>query len=304
MINEISQHLNQIITEFPEEDSIIFNNTNYKINKDNFHKLSEQTHPITFIDGGQAEIISSANFCLSFIRVAAVKFPNKETIKKEFFLLTTAKYINNDIYYYSKIFGDKLIDENDLLISSNDKTIKTGNERAPITKITNMARRFAELSLAKEAEFALLDGTLEKKFLNEDKYLMNLPEKTAALAKSSSLFTTSGNSPIVLLNKLSPEGCWCYKLNENTSFVKLNDKAGHVFRFEGDKELQNCLINNSSDALFLGYPYGLILADKLARVSNEEKNSLRMKFLLNSKNKEIVSYLRTSNAHEILDNLG
>jgi len=51
------------------------------------------------------------------------------------------------LYYYSKIFtlnnNQKLIQENLLTISSNDKTIKEGINRAPIQKVTNMARRFA-----------------------------------------------------------------------------------------------------------------------------------------------------------------
>ena len=94
------------------------------------------------------------------------------------------------------------------------------------------------------------------------------------------------------------------KIKEKTSFVKLHPQAKHVFRFEGDEEILPLLIYNSNDALFLGYPYGLILIDKIARVSNQEKNSLRMKFLLNKENKEISEYLRTADAHSILDNLG
>lgn len=306
MLKTIGEELRRKISSFSKEDSLIFKNEVIKINQNNFQSIdnTNEDRSIAFIDGGQAEIISAANFCLSFIRVTGLKIKgsNKlDLVKKEFYLLTTAKHSNDDIYYESKIFGDKLILEGDLLISSNDQSIRAGRERASINKVADMARRFAELSLAKEIEtdFAILDGTLEPTFKNEEKYLGDY----CALAKSSSLFTASGNSPTVLLNKLK-EGCWSYLVRGNTYFVKLHQKSKHVFRFEGNKEILPYLIRNCNDALFLGYPYGLILVDKMARVSNEEKNSLKMRFLLDQENKEIVEYLQTTNAHDILDNLG
>ena len=192
-----------------------------------------------------------------------------------------------------------MIDENDLQISSTDSSIRIGQERAPISKVANIARRFAELALASKQPNSILDGTLEQTYNNEYKYHSNF----SALAKSSSLFTASGNSPTILLNKLSPEGCWNYELTEKTSFVKLNENSKHVFRFEGNKQLLSALKTNSTDALFLGYPYGLVLADQLARVSNSEKRTLRAKFLLNKENQEIINYLSTTNAHIIIDKL-
>jgi len=306
MLNEISSYIKNQINYFSNDDSLIFNNKVIDINLDNFSSLGiNNGKSIAFIDGGQAEIISSGNFCLSFIRVAAIIFNNgnKKNIIKEFYLFTKSKFIDNDLFYESKIFGDELINENDLLISSKDSSIKVGSERAPINKVSNMARRFAELSMANKlnVDFIVLDGTLEKTFINEEKYLI---DGICSLAKSSSLFTISGNSPVVLLNKIGPSGCWKYLVDGKTNFVKLNMDAKHVFRFEGDCSILPYLVCNSNDVLFLGYPYGLILADKLARVGNREKDSLKMKFLLNSENKEIANYLNTSNAHSILDNLG
>lgn len=340
MISEISRHLKEKINSFTGDDSLIYNSKIIKINKNNFETIPEipENKSIAFIDGGQAEIVSAGNFCVSFIRVAAVIFQNNKKIsgcKKEFYLLTTARYVNDnlingnlangDLIYESKMFcsnsGDKLVAEKDLLISSTDPTIKAGIERAPISKISSMARRFAELSMASqvasgaasqtEADFVVIDGTLEQTYKNEEIYLGRLNAKVCSLAKSSSLFTVSGNSPAVLLNKLGLSGCWRYFVDKNGAeqnyfnyFVKLHEKAKHVFRFMGDKEALPYLAGNSSDALFLGYPYGLIAADKLARISNEEKNSLRMNFLLRSENKEIAEYLNTANVHEILDRMG
>ena len=309
MFNQISKEIRETISNYSKEDQIIFNNKIININQDNFNKIvPNYNKTIAFVDGGQAEIISTGNFCLSFIRVFAQVFQHNKKLnsyKKEFYLFTKARWHNEELVYESKVFGDKNIDENDLLISSNDSTIKTGIERAPIAKVANVARRFAELNLAAEvdSEIIVLDGTLEPSYNHEEKYLTNLDNNVSALAKSSSLFTSSGNSPVVLLNKLQP-GTWSYFIDGKTYFVKLHEKAKHVFRYEGKKEFLPYLVENCSDALFLGYPYGLIFVDKMARVSNSEKNSLKMKFLLNKDNKEVVDYLTTSNAHEILDNLG
>ena len=310
MIDEISAEIRNVINSFSDHDSLILNNNILQINKDNFTSLtsSHNTTKIAFIDGGQAEIISTGNFCLSFIRVASLIFTGtkKETITKEFYLFTKAIWHNDDLFYTSKIFGDKMVEEQDLFLSSNDVSIKVGSERAPIAKIANMARRFAELSLAStiNSDFVVIDGTLEKTFTNEGKYLEKFGSNVCSLAKSSSLFTTSGNSPVVLLNKLGPVGCWSYHVDAKTKFVKLHEKSKHVFRFEGDSLVLPHLLSNSCDALFLGYPYGLLAVDRVARVTNNEVRSLKAKFLLNKQNEELVAYLSTTNAHSILDRIG
>src|SRR3989344_2371920 len=335
MLNKIYQHIQQTIAAFETKDTLILNNKNYPLDQNRYQPIYQHPEPkaITFIDGGQAEIALAGNFCLSLVMVAAVTLKNDKKLLQQiqqFYVFTKAVYNHNncnnndnnndnndcnnyprndhEICYESKIFTEKepLIDELDLFISSMDQTIKAGLERAPIQKIASMARRFAELALASKinADFIILDGTLEKTFKNEEKYLPNLPHQTSAIAKTSSLFTTSGNSPAVLLNKISPPGNWVYPVTEKTSFIKLHPAAKHVFRFEGNKEVLPYLPELSKDALFLGYPYGLILADKLARISHQEQKSLSLQLLLKSDSQMISQYLQNANAHEILDTIG
>ena len=312
MFSTISKEIKEVLASFPLTDTLIINGEKVRIRQEQFIPITASTEdkPIAFVDGGQAEIISAGNFSLHLIRTYAVVFCGLKKVKEyrnEFYLFTKARWMENDIFYESRIFSlhPKIIDEHDLLIASHDAAIRSGTERAPITKVANMARRFAELALAAtiEAEQLVLDGTLEKTFPHEEKYLERLPKNTSAVAKTSALFTIGGNSPQVVLNKISPEGCWSYTATERTSFVKLHPRSGHVFRFEGDKNVLGSLVSNSNDALFLGYPYGLIFADAQARVSNEEKKSLAMRFLLDKGNKEIAAYLQSMNAHEILDRM-
>jgi hypothetical protein len=312
----LSAELRKLLSSFPKEDKIIFNGKQIQIDPSNFISLlaANSSAKIAFVDGGQAEILSAGNFCLSFIRVFAQVFDGEkktEFFKREFYLLTSASWKNDDLYYSSKIFPileETLISEEDLLLSSNDASLKSGIERAAPSKITNLARRFSELALAAElqskCDYVVLDGTLDKTYTHEEKYLKLLSSNVCSLAKSSSLFTVSGNSPVVLLSKLGPFSCWRYFLENQTYFVKLHERAKHVFRFEGNPDVLPHLIHNSHDALFLGYPYGLILADQFARVSNEERSSLRMNLLLKAENKDVLKYLSSSDAHAILDNLG
>ena len=302
MLATLGNHIREYLRSFPIEDKIVFNSSAIVCSPSSFTPLvaPAELKIIAFVDGGHADVLVAGNFCLSFIRVAAVLFQGGVKIKHmqhEFYLFVKARYDENEIIYKSMIFpvqGEKLIEEKDLMISSTDSLIKIGMQRAPISVVSGMARRFAELQLAASlnANYILLDGTLEPTLKNEEKYLALLPLSASALAKTCSLFTSSGNNPMVLLNKLAGEGCWKYYLENKTYFVKLHEKAQHVFRFEGNPDVLPYLVHNSRDALFLGYPYGLVLADQLARVSNEEKKSLRMNFLLRKENKEIMDYLK------------
>ncbi len=316
-LSPLLQELRRKISSFPQEDAFLLNNSSFSFQSENFSPLlpansSEKT--IAFIDGGQAELLVAANFCVSFIRVAAVVMQGQNKIKhekEEFFLLTTTKNCEGELWYESKIFSEgnfSLLSESNLFVSSQDAHLKSGIERAPIFKVTSMARRFAELALAAkiapQADFILLDGTLQKTFPNEETYIQNIAKNTCALAKSSSLCTASGNSPVLFLKKNAPAGSWRYTVNKHTSFVKLQEKSKHIFRYEGTPEILPHLLHQSCDATFLGYPYGLILADKLARVSNEEKRVLQARFLLDKENKDILEYLFTTDAHGILDQNG
>ncbi len=313
MLTKISRHIKDVLGTFQQEDALLFNNKIIPFSSASFTHLKPawDAKSIAFVDGGQAEIIVTGNFCLSFIRIFAQVIEGNAKLnhyKNEFYLFTSAKWNGGELSYESTLFPlhEKLIDENTLAISSNDCTIRHGIERAPIAAVSSMARRFAELALAStvKADFILLDGTLDSTLRNEELYLQKLPLTASALAKTSSLFTLSGNHPAVLLNKIGPAGCWQYQVDKKTHFMKLHPQAKHIFRVDGNKEVLPHLLENSADALFLGYPYGLMLADKFARVSNEEKKSLMTNFLLRKENKEIAEYLNAVNAHEILDNLG
>jgi hypothetical protein len=119
----------------------------------------------------------------------------------------------------------------------------------------------------------------------------------------------------MLLNARAPMNVeWSYKIATQPSYyldcfvVKLHKKSNYRFRLEYLKgkseidEMLGILVENSVDPLFLGYPYGLILADKRARISNDEISHYKIKLESQMKNyKEIQEYFTTVNAHDTLD---
>lgn len=310
----------------------------YKIDAKNFHEIKKinLSKKIAFVDGGNAEIISSANFSLNLIRVCYIIYQNNKKINaKKFEVLAFVQAINqnNEIYYDVSFFKTKhsiLLEE--ITFSSFDHTLMLGINRAEISNVANAIRRFAELKLAKliaeekTADIIVLDGNLQSTLTNENKYLNELYESCAnnnvilsALSKTTSLFTNNGNLLSVVLDSISNLPIWFYYpiaeiKNSNHKaemfFVKFHDKSKHIFRFEifneqkaKAEEIINILANNCIDPIFIGYPYGLVEADRIARVGNYEKESLKTMFLVKLRNKNIEKYLSSVNAHEILDRI-
>jgi hypothetical protein len=320
MLNKISTHLHSILDTFSINDALMFKNKLFPIQQSNFSTItkSDESKLITFIDGGQAEILNSSNFCVSFIRIVGVTFvgmQKKDMQVHEFYVVTNSLVSEEKTEYISKIFtlkGENLVDEHLLRISSNDVTIRSGNQRAPIEKVANMARRFAEINLAKKITqlnqnkngFVLLDGTLEATYQNEVELLQQLPINVCALAKTCSLMTQNGNNPVVLFSTIGPKVPWKYFVEEKTHFVQLHERSKHIFRFEGNVPILSSLLEHSTDSLFVGYPYGLVFVDKLARITNKEKDAQKMQFLLNKNNSKIAAYVHATNAHDILDSMG
>ncbi len=310
MISAVVKELKKVIDTFSVEDSLLINNKLLPINKNNFQPLSPQSgKTIAFIDGGQADILSAANFHLSFIRVCAVLFRDTNRIslqKKEYYLLTTVHYENNDYYYHSNVFGDGTPLIPNIQIRATDPIISTSHRRAPLSVMSAMARRFSELALAAQlkADVIVLDGTLEATYPTEEEYLARLGTNIIALAKTSDLVTRQGNNPMALLHQQFP-GCWWYPVTEKdkttTSFVKLHPKSDYVFRCETNNspEIVSSLLSYCTDPIFIGYPYGLIVADQQARVSHQEQRSLELQFLI--KNPQLKMYLHSKDAHRLLD---
>ncbi len=304
-------------------------------------KKNETNAKIAFIDGGSAEIIKSSNFSLNLIRAYYSIFQNNKRInakKQDFYAFAYAKDIDNELFYDVEFIenSNALPDKNDLLLSSFDETIKQGITRASISNMSNIIRRFSELKTAlniidllDKNDIIIFDGSLQCTFTNEKKYFEELYKKAAergvivcGLSKTTTLMTDKGNSIANALNKFNVSGKWLYrpvaeiKSNEHKAemcFVKMHEKSRHIFRFEIYKDQKeklndvvNLLADNCKDPVFIGYPYGLIDADKNARISNQEKEMFLTLFSAKFGKdwEKIKESLSNVDAHEILDRIG
>ncbi|MBI2656641.1 DNA double-strand break repair nuclease NurA [Candidatus Woesearchaeota archaeon] len=310
----------------------------HKIDAKNFHQIrkSHADKKIAFVDGGNAEIIGSAGFSLNLIRVCyAVYQGSKKISANKFEILAFVQAVNqdNEIFYKTTFFETKNpIGLEEISFSSFDHTLMLGVNRAEISSVANALRRFAELRLAKLvadrkiADVIVLDGNLQSTLTNENSYLNQLYESCiesnvilSALSKTTSLFTDNGNLLSVVLGSISKLPLWLYhpiveisNTNHRAEifFAKFHHKSRHIFRFEIlnmqkmlAEDTVNILANHCVDPIFIGYPYGLVEADRIARISNQEKESLKTMFLVKLRNKNIEKYLSSVNAHEILDRI-
>ncbi len=337
-----------------DDNHVQFSDTNYKpfnIDKNNFKEIKDvdSNNKIAFIDGGSSEIIKSSNFSLNLIRIYYTTYKENKRInskKQEFYAFTHTKNIDNELFYNAEFtnndnknnnieINNLLPNNEDLLLSSFDETIKQGITRASISNVSNVIRRFSELKTAinltdnlDENDIIVLDGSLQCTFTNEKKYFEELYKKAeekniiiSGLSKTTTLMTDRGNSIANALNKFNIDGKWFYNPvveikasnhKAEMAFVKLHESSKYIFRFEIHKEQKqhlnnviSLISNNCKDAVFIGYPYGLIEADRNARVSQQEKEMLLTLFStkLGKDWEKIKESLSNVDAHEVLDNI-
>jgi hypothetical protein len=198
----------------------------------------------------------------------------------------------------------------DYIFDPFDKNLSISNKRVPLEKIGNLVRRLAELNTIKEinADYKVLDGSLECNHKYEKDIVSNFTN-TAGLSKTTSLITSKGLSATGFLNLFCKKDKWFYDAGKGIFFIKLHKKSKYVFRLdykgENIQELLCLLSENSKDPVFLGYPYGLVEADRLARVSKKEADLIKIQIKTKfRKNFELLEpHLNSLNSHDILDNI-
>ena len=170
------------------------------------------------------------------------------------------------------------------------------------------ARSLAELRLASRiveddlcaGDILILDGSLQTSFGAEHRYADSLYENAinkgvivCGLAKTSRLVTESGDplmSRVLEIARDVPFETWYVPVAQGiyaegrgfTLAVKLHPSSRHVFRLDilseqynemsdaARGEILGCIASNSGDLSMLGYPYGLIDADRHAQVRSTE----------------------------------
>ena len=208
------------------------------------------------------------------------------------------------IYPYGQGFSGCLPDKDEILSISDGKTA-TLDGSAPLA---SLARRLAEIRLATRiasdelgpGDILVMDGSLQTSLDVERQYACRLYDTAArkgvivcGLAKTTRLLTESGEPLLARASEIAAKAGhdrWYVPVAEGmfgdglTSMLaaKLHPRSRFVFRVDVlcrqfrdmDEGQRNAvfwsLAANSGDAAALGYPYGLIDADKHAQVRKKE----------------------------------
>jgi len=313
-----------------------------EFSRDNFHKITvlpDSKGRLVFIDGGNAAIFSSPGSCVHFVRIFHTTYEGGKRISSstdEFYVLANSIRKDGNLVYSAKLFKSRqaILDDSffsgEFLFDPLDRALLDGGSRFSISKVPCILRRMAELSaagmLASSAgrgDIIMMDGDLSFRTIHEKKLIDSIRSRIErdgvvflALSKTSNLLTSSGTAVAAFLNDAAVYDAWYYfpvakPVSRGTKifFVKLHPKSGHVFKletfdlgFDMDHSF-SALAVNSTDPIFLGYPYGLIEADMFARVSNKEQDYLRTVFISKAgKDWDRISrHERSLDAHSLLD---
>mgnify|MGYP003970855459 CR=1 FL=1 len=304
------------------EESTLIKNNKIKIDKLKFKQISSNNSnkKISFIDGGNLEVIKSPSICLFFNRVYSTTYCNnkrkKNNIVEFFSLITTFNQDNKIMYKVNYEFTKNKLELNEYIFDSMDKDLMFQNKRIEIHTVGDIIRRLAEIEIINQTDtdFVVLDGSLEQVYPYEKQSFekINKHIKICALSKTNSTLGSMGRSIIPILSNQSNFTEWQYEFTHNQQyrsfFVKLNKNSDYIFRFDCNlnvniDEVLSLLKLNSKDPIFLGYPYGLIEADKFARVTNKEQESLKIKLMTIKEFEKLKKYIITKDAHSILDNI-
>jgi len=328
--DEVLNRLKQELTSKESSAILCRNGKEIPISKEKLHAISakESSEKIAFIDGGNAELLRAPNFSLHFVRLYGSIYQGSKRIKsrkEELYLLVTAKQgeSGDELYYQTEVFGSTLAFGR---IDLHDPTLRTGNNPLTPDVVALTCRKFAEVNFATEmledlgeGDMLVLDGDLEEDIVHAKTFYTPLKEKAlqrkiflCGLSKTTRMLTNAGDSVISSLLGFAPDTSWWYD-GGSICFVKLHPRAQHIFRLDvlpQQKEnipfLLSSLAHHAKDPVFLGYPYGLIEADRCARVSNNEKDYLQLRFIskLRKEDSGVIHALSALNAHDILDRVG
>ena len=238
-----------------------------------YQAIHPESGSVWFLDGGNASILEAPHFSFQKLRTAAVHYPDKLVERRECFAL-----IHRNGSHWSIEGG------------------VSGQTEGELEDAITVARTLLEHALALEIH----ERTRDLVVLDGD----NPVEGCASLQKSITILTEKGYPLSAAMRKQGP---WSAQLGIVTA-VKLHERSRHVFLAYNLTEDQLAILAHwSTDVLFPGYPGGLVLADKLARVSQDEQASLRVQ--ARSLMKDLAQQVALGNAeaasdsHTILDTM-
>ncbi len=339
MLNDLYEAIDELSDSPDEWGKPYFSQEQYYepigLSKNNFTSLEAGTHgrKVCCVDGGNNKIFESPSDSVHLIRIYYNIFKGEkrvENIEPVTALLIARsedekvradlKRISGSIPFNKKKF---LLDKAEL---EDKRPVSAGHT---VRKYLEWdALRHAVEEKLDEGDIAVRDGVLQTTVESEracaDGAYKAVEENGTVLvgiAKTSSLMTTSDYPLIASLQELSREtdkDSWYYHpiaKNEHPDHmgemyvVKYHPSSRYAFRTEFYREMDvhkedvlEELAFQAKDPIFLGYPYGLVDADRKARVTDEEIDYL--KNMCDNRMKESFrDKINACNAHDKLSNV-
>lgn len=306
---------------------------------ENISIISESSSPIcsSFVDGGIGDVFITPSMCVHLVRIHSSLWSGTKRMRmhtQEAFLIVMPRAVDDDVTYEVFVYPRK-----SFLLPTTPQSFPAMHRgtQIPIGAIGNKVRVILEALECKRlcneldaGDVIVRDGLVHSIDEREQLAFDRAAELARAhkvslvgFAKTSNLYTDTGDDALRCVSRLAEriDLPWFYHPLAkratlditDTSIIKLHAKSRHVFRLDlllhGGRSLAQIaamLVTQSCDAAFLGYPYPLVFADRLARVSNQETQALRCKLLAACKTQgKILDLDLTSlDAHLILDSIG
>ena len=297
-----------------------------------FHPITPAPGPLLAIDGGNAELLTTPTVSVQLLRFGAVRWTGKaERIREEWMTVITG---NADTYHatLTPLRGEHAFSTRTFDFTMAEQALLDGGLRGNLGRLGNVIRKVGELQFAAhlvaQGDLVVFDGNLQSTSAAVEHARNALLTKANALtatvvgfAKTADLSTPTGYPMTAAVRTLAEQYAlqqWYTAPTEvlhssvsiNIHFAKLHPQAQHVFRIDSvDSGTFAAAVSRlaavSADPVFFGYPYPLIVADQLARVSNEEKEGLMMEFIARAGSQYPTLRVATNalNAHGILDRI-
>jgi len=264
------------------------------------------------VDGGSATIIDGGTWCISKLKLGIVAYKNGKRLSEK---------IDNFILGISKQ-KHKVSSK----LQPNVEGFKLETNASAMEDLENASRSILEwLKLrqlavkAESGDIILRDGSFNSDDAYEKSIITEVIElckqknvHLIGICKTSRTSAPDGRPLIGMLNEFSskefPDKTWIYHDN-NIAIAKLHEKSSFCFKIESSNadnlpEILSKICHYSTDPEFIGYPYPLLKADKIARVRDFEKNNdnRKAKMLAKSLGKQFMEFdERATLVHDMLD---
>lgn len=339
MLNDLYEVIDDLSDPPEEWGKPYFSQEQYyepvELTKDNFTELKTVTsgRKVCCVDGGNNKIFESPSDSVHLIRIYFNLFEGEKRVEniEPFTALLTSKLTGEDIRAELRtVSGSIPLSRTEFFLKEDDlEEKKPVNAGHTIRKYLEWGvLRHAVEEYLEEGDIVVRDGVLqttvesERKFADEAYRAVEQNDVAlVGIAKTSSLMTTNDYPLIASVQALAREtdkDPWYYHpiaKNEHPDhkgemyIVKYHPSSNYAFRTEfyrevevDEEEVLAELAFQGKDPVFLGYPYGLVDADKKARVTDEEIDYL--KNMCDNKMKESFrDKINTRNAHDRLSNI-